>query len=276
MASGLPEYDSPPVVETVLSAQFARLASFTLAHAGWFWKSYLDETWTSVVETSRINDVFETFGDQRAWTQQSIQLIPIGQEGATLRLQIARNDEERMIQVQDSRFIQNWRKRETGYPSYRKLLPEFRKNFESFQKFASDAKFGTIDVNQWEITYVNLLYRGELWESPGDWQALLPWFGSPPKGLQGGQQVLEGFANGEWRFVLGDNVGRLSVALSHVKIGSPAGKEALSLQLSARGPIQPSKGIDLYTGLDFGHEAIVKAFTAMTSEKAHKFWKRKA
>ncbi len=37
----LPIFATPPVVETVLSAQFFPLEYFSNAHAGWFWKNYL-------------------------------------------------------------------------------------------------------------------------------------------------------------------------------------------------------------------------------------------
>ena len=272
MANGLPQYDAPPVIETVLSAQFSRLPSFTVAHAGSFWKTYLDATWTSVQEATRLPDVFERFGGDRSWRQHEFRLVPAGTE--PMRLQILREDQERMVQVQDSRFIQNWRKRDHGYPSYRKLVPEFRESFERFERFARDAKLGPIEINQWEVTYVNVISRGELWQTPQDWNSIFPWFISPVVGLRE-IDVLDGFPGGEWSFTLFDQVGRLFVSLAQVKVGSADGPEVLTFQLTARGPIQSDRGIDLYKGFDLAHEAIVRAFTAMTSKKAHDFWKRK-
>ncbi|OLB29539.1 MAG: hypothetical protein DMG41_37135 [Acidobacteria bacterium] len=38
-----PKFDAPPVVETVLSVQFSSLPGFATAHAGWFWKEYLEK-----------------------------------------------------------------------------------------------------------------------------------------------------------------------------------------------------------------------------------------
>lgn len=125
MSNGLPQYDAPPVIETVLSTQFGRLPSFTLAHAGWFWKNYLDESWVSAAEAARLGDVFERFGDERVWTQHAIQFVPMGTESH--RLQILRDDQERMIQVQNTRFIQNWRKREGGYRKLPKASARVRR-----------------------------------------------------------------------------------------------------------------------------------------------------
>lgn len=275
VANGLPEYDEPPVVETVLGAQFARLSSFTAVHAGWFLKSQLDASWTKTQEVPRIQDVFERFGSARIWLQNEIRLIQPGSQSS--RLQIVRDDEERMLQLQDSRFIQNWKKGPggAGYPSYRKLLPEFKDYFSRFDAFALAEKLGSLQVNQWEITYVNLLPRGGLWNSPQDLPKIFPWFAMPVAGLDAVKE-LDAFGSGEWSFELADQVGRLYVSMAQVRIGSPVdGPETLNLQLTARGPTQPDKGVDLFRGLDIGHGAIVRAFTAMTSAYAHKIWKRR-
>ena len=37
------KFGAPPVVETALSVQFNPLAGFTTAHAGWFWKDYVEK-----------------------------------------------------------------------------------------------------------------------------------------------------------------------------------------------------------------------------------------
>lgn len=274
VVNGLPEYDNPPVVETVLSAQFGRLSSFNAPLGGWFWKSRLDGSWTKVQEAVPLPDVFERFGSARVWLQNEIRLIPPGSQSS--RLQIMRNDDERMLQLQDSRFVQNWRKGNGSYPSYRKLLPEFKEHYARFAAFISDEKIAPpLEVNQWEVTYVNLLPRGGLWESPQDLPKIFPWFGVPVAGLAVVQRM-DAFGSGEWSFELAGQTGRLYLSLGQVRVGSPVeGPETLSFQLTARGPIQLDKGIDLFRGLDLAHEAIVRAFTAMTSGYAHKIWKRR-
>src|ERR1035441_8360636 len=113
-----PKYDKPPLVETVLCAQFGQLAKFRTAHAGCFWKPYLDDSWTTIQAAPRIDDSFERFGDERKG----------GPHGGSFRIfttvepqrtQIISADKTRMIQVQDSRFIYNWKKGDNfNYPSY--------------------------------------------------------------------------------------------------------------------------------------------------------------
>jgi hypothetical protein len=67
MAGSLPKYSKPPVIETVLGVQFEPLAKFRTAHAGCFWKSYLDNDWTKIEQVPRLDDHFERFGDERKW-----------------------------------------------------------------------------------------------------------------------------------------------------------------------------------------------------------------
>ena len=60
------KFDAPPVVETALSVQFNTLAGLTAAHAGWFWKEYVEKfgdgpsnDWKQATEAPRIPDLTE-------------------------------------------------------------------------------------------------------------------------------------------------------------------------------------------------------------------------
>lgn len=273
MKDRLPKFASPPVVEAVLSAQFARLPRFSNAHAGWFWKGYLGPEWPEAKEVPRLSDQFERFGEERRFKGPdagiSIATSPVAQ-----RLQITNSSGDRMIQVQDSRFVYNWQRKpgsDSPYPSYESLLPEFHSNFRPFEKFAAELGSDSLDLNQWEVTYVNDLRKGNLWDSPGDWVNIFPdfhWLHAEP------QARPDGF-RGEWQFVIGGNQGRLYVSLTHARIGGESGPETLLLQLTARGPINAREGIGLDKGFETGHEAIVRSFTAMTSTACHNHWERK-
>jgi len=267
MPDPLPKFDRPPVVETVLGMQFAQLADYSAAHAGWFWKTHLAPRFDTAKEASRLPDMFERFGDEMRWAIPGGLLLRPGHEPD--RVQIFSTSGDRMVQIQDSRFIYNWRKRDGGYPSYDKLLPEFLAGMKDFEEFAKEAKLGALQRNQWEVTYVNQLLRGDLWQSPLDWPRIIPGFYSPPAFAR---LAFEGF-NSEWHFVLVGNRGRLHVAAHHGRV-STDGPEVLALTLTARGPVDSEKGNDLVSGLDIGHEAIVRTFAAMTSAEAHKHWGR--
>jgi len=210
MSEPLPKFDAPPVIETVLGAQFAKLPNFSGAVAGWFWKKHLPSDWKKTKPAPRLEDQFERFGPERKPEFRGAGIrVYSGDEPD--RTQIIRGDEERMIQIQDSRFILNWRRGPSGYPSYAKLLPEFLQSFQKFSAFAAESELDVVQANQWEVTYVNALERGELWESPADWPRILPGLYSPPAW---GTQPLE-TQNAEWKFVIEEDRGRLFISLSN-------------------------------------------------------------
>ena len=270
MTSTLPEFDAPPVVETAMGVQFEQLPGLSYAHVGWYWRDHLGEDWTTVKHAGRLNDQFERFGPEKQWTVPGIKLQP-GTESD--RIQIARKGDDRLIQVQDTRFVYNWRKGTKEYPSYRKLLPEFQQRFGEFAGFIGNEKLGELSLNQWELTYVNHIPKGPLWETVADWPKLFPGLYVPAQGVPG--QQLEGLS-GEWRMVLGEEEGRLHVSIQHGRVGSAEGPEAVIFQQTARGPIRKQESADPRIGFEVGHKAIVQSFVAMTSEAAHEHWHRRA
>lgn len=264
----LPKFDSPPVIETVLSAQFSPLSKLTDAHVGWYWKQYLDEMWDQVVRVPRIDDRFEKFGDERQWIERGLKFEEVGPSDRT---QLIRSDGSRMIQIQNTRFIYNWRKQNSAeYPSYDKLLPEFKESFLGFEKFSYDAFGQAIELNQWEVTYVNHLPKGDLWGTASDMQKIFPAFGVLANQIDG--QIFDTF-NGTWQLTIDENKGRIYIDIKHARIGSSEGQEIIRLAITARGPINDE--VDIYTGFDVGHKAIVCTFADITSPDYHKIWKRR-
>src|SRR5205807_662628 len=75
-----------------------------------------------------------------------------------------------LVQVQQDRFVQNWRRGrpDERYPRYRTLLPSFVEHFRAFADFVAAEKVGEIIPNACEVTYVNPLPRGHGWERPGE------------------------------------------------------------------------------------------------------------
>jgi len=177
-----------------------------------------------------------------------------------------------VIQVQNTRYVCNWRKRSVEYPSFGTLFPEFRSAFDGFCCFARASSFPSPTPNQWEITYINHLERGEMWTTLDDWKTIVPGF-FIPRGNEGPLSFDE--FSGAWQLVIGDNLGRLHVVLNHGKLSTETlGPEVLSLMFTARGPIDPTRGLDVATGLQLGHKTIVRTFTEITSDAAHKAWDR--
>ena len=276
MPKGRPKFDRPPVVETALSVQFAPLAQYTGAHAGWFWKEYLDKLgepskeWSQVVEAPKLPDQFERFGAEDVWVPPSVKLFPGMQSPRTL---IIRSDGERMIQIQDSRFILNWKKQSDDYPSYDALVPEFRTLLHTFESFAAEGHLGELAYNQWEVVYVDQFKKGEMWESARDWGKIFPGLSMPPVSINQVPRTNDETMSADWRFSLAGQLGRLYISLKQVRI-PPSNDEVLNITFVARGPVTASQSWE--QGLDNGHDAITAMFLSITSAQAQESWKKRS
>jgi len=268
MKSDLPRYSNPPVVETVLSVQFAPLNGYSSAFAGRFWGLSLGKDWTKSTEAPRIDDQFERFDSQSMW-MQGVMRVSTG--GQPQRVQITSANEDRMIQIQDSRFILNWRKQPgQTYPTYPALSAEFLAQFRKFAEFARDAGLGNIEPNGWELTYVNHIPKGEMWNSPEEFSKIVPGL----RAVATPDCTLETM-NADWRYTLANERGRIYASIRHVKILS-TGSDAMMIQLVTRGPVSLENQHSLEDGLDLGHAATARFFTALTSAEAQAHWGREA
>lgn len=268
---GLPKFDRPPVVETVMSVQYERLAALTTPYVGWFWKSQLVEDWPLALEAPVVEDNFELFGrDKKPITASN----RVSFRQTHDRIQLISSDEARMVQIQNTRFAYNWRKREGTYPSFDVLSREFDDVFGRFRAFCKTEEIGEISPNQWEITYVNLIPKGEeeLWNSPDQITEIFPWFRLPAVDVK--RQNIEN-AQGHWTFIIGSDIGRLYITMTPALVDGNQRREAIRLQLMARGPISSTDEDSVREGFLAGHYAIVNSFASMTSEVAHKHWRRK-
>jgi len=264
-----PDYANPPVVELVLGVQFAPLSKLTTGHYGLFWNS-LGVEWANPADAIPIEDQFELF-DQVQWADPGVMQVRVQPIRLPGRLTLEHRDQHRLLQLQQSRFHLNWRKRHAFYPSYRLLISEFEEMYSRFERFIDKAEVGKLVPNQWELTYVDAFPQGEYWQSPSDWSTFLP-------GLFGTLRPADGLAlerrAAEWSFEIQPRKGRLHVT---TQTGRTSDGEQLSLllQMTARGPIGRGGVESLRQGLDIGHESTVGTFLRVTSAEVKSRWGKK-
>jgi uncharacterized protein (TIGR04255 family) len=268
------KFGAPPVVETALSVQFNALAGFTAAHAGWFWKDYVEKLgdgpskeWKQVIETVSIPEQFEKFGAEEVWVPP----VSLVQGLMSPRIQIIRGDGERMVQLQNNRFILNWRKFASAYPSYETLLPEFRNMLSAFESFCSESGFGAPVYNLWELTYVDQMKKGTMWDSARDLSRIFPALAMPPVSVRHAPPSDDERVSADWRFSLANQRGRLYIQLRQARLPL-SNEEVIQLTTTARGPVNESQSWE--QGLNLGHESLREMFFAITSPEAQEFWKK--
>lgn len=264
--STLPEYDNPPVNEVVFGIQFKNLQNLKAPHTGILWEKLGRNEYPECKEMPPITHTIESFN--------GVQSKPISIEEFTHpplpRIFFINEIKNHLIQIQEDRLHQNWRKlkSEDEYPRYVELYPKFKNSWELFESFIDEMELGPIESDQYELTYVNHINRGEGWVDISDIDNIF-------KGLQSKQEecFLPEPENISWRKIyrLPDDVGRLHVS-TRFAINRESKDRLIILDLTVRGFI-PNE-IDRW--FDMAHEWIVKGFTDLTSESIQKdVWKRK-
>lgn len=269
----LPEYETPPVNEVVISVQFDTLEKFSAVHPGVYWQR-IRNTYPKVSVQPPLSSVFELFEEEKLKEEKlkglTGKLSPIP---PIPRCWFLDDTQNHLVQIQTDRFVHNWKK-VTGteeYPRYESIREDFTSLWADFSKFVEDENLGTLRTNQWELTYVNYLYEDNGWVSMGDLPNLFPsWSG---KSSEGYLPVPENVTfNVTYAFP--EEHGRLHISLQP-SVKMPEGTSLLRLTLTARGRLESSDIENILRSLDLGHQWIVCGFTDFTTSKAHKIWKRK-
>ena len=261
----LPDFDNPPVAETVLSVQFDPIAELQTAHLGLLWDRFR-ETFPNTAERPPLDPVFEEFPEELAGGS-ALQVRTV--EEISPRLWFINPAGSELIQVQNGRFIKNWR--EVGgdpYPHYEKFRPNFDRDYQVFLEFLAENQLGPLRVNQCEVSYVNHIVAGDGWETFRDVSKIFTFWQSsaerpgPPEDLR-----LHS------RFVIrsndGEAVGRLHVDLQPA-FRKPDNRPMYVLNMTARG--QVGDGLDFF---DIGREWVVASFKQLTTSSMHEVWRIK-
>jgi uncharacterized protein (TIGR04255 family) len=183
-----------------------------------------------------------------------------------------------LLQVQEDRFIRNWRRyddRGAVYPQYAEhLRPEFEKDLAEFAQFLATEGHGEPEFDQAEVTYINHIEKHEIWDNHAEVGRVL-------RGVQPNLAAVAGLSvetvglrsRHELRDRAGDFAGRLHISFDAGLVpGGDAPRPIFVLQLVARGrPLGPgAKG--LLEFLDLGHDAIVSTFDKITTDEMQKAW----
>ena len=265
----LPDFDDPPVVETVLSVQFEPMPLVQTAHLGLLWNEYR-ASFPKTEDRPALDPVIEQFPESpvaRVGLKfQTLENLPVP------RIWFTNDRGSEMIQVQNDRFIKNWRKggEEDQYPHYDETIrPNFDRDYAIFLAFLQTNQLGTPRVNQCEVTYVNHILAGEGWEHYSDIDKLFTFWRSPDVIPPGPAEDLRLHA----RFVIpgkdGKPVGRLHVDVQPA-VRPSDNRPMYVLHLTARG--LAGTGLDFF---DIGREWIVTTFKRFTTNSMHNIWRIK-
>ena len=263
------DFAEPPVIETVLSVQFAPLSKLSIAHFGLYWEKIRREFKRTEVRPplGHIKEEF-TRGAVSGMPQFGLELV----SEPTMRCWFLDEPGNQILQVQKDRFIHNWQKvsgKET-YPRYEAVRAKFEQEWQRFCAFLEEEQLGTPEINQCEVTYVNHIEYEKGWKSFGELNKVLAcWSGS----YSGTFMPAPERVNLNVVYLLPDNQGRLHISLQPV-IRARDAKEVLQLNLTARGAPSSSETADIFRWLDIGRQWVVEGFTDFTTKEMHRLWRR--
>jgi len=264
----LPDFENPPVVETVLAVQFRPLRRMRAAHFGLFWNE-IRGLFPVTEERPPLDPVLERFPGP---VNRPLPLRPPpGGPPPLPRVWYIHRNQNELLQLQADRLIRNWRKigDEDAYPRYEIVRQRFDEDFKLFQRFAAREDLGPIEVNQCEITYVNHIVAGDGWTAHEEIGEVLTVWKHPGGPFPGKAEDVAFHA----RFVIpgpnGHPAGRLHVDVQPA-FRKRDNKPIFVLNLTARGMAGDATGF-----FDLGREWIVRSFAEMTTPQMHGVWRRR-
>lgn len=265
----LPDYDNPPVIEVVYGVQFEPLG-LQCPTIGLFWQAVRQE-YPSFAENPPLAPVIERFDpDRRTETQIELMARP-----PLPRLWFIDRTENWLIQVQDDRFLYNWKrvKDQDAYPRFEVVSTKFFEAWERFQGFCQSEGLPLPSVNQLEMTYINHIRVTDVEAYVRDASNIFPdmrW-----------RETHEFLPSPEilaWKtsFLFPDRQGRLHVSMRHA-IRRKDQQRVLLLELTARGAAASKERESIRAWFAMAREWIVRGFADLTDEQAQKErWGRKA
>jgi uncharacterized protein (TIGR04255 family) len=266
------EFERSPLIEVALDVQFESLPKLRGPHLGLLW--------------GQVRDRFPVVQEQAILAPLTIEAfgVPVPQEShlelnlldppPVSRLWFEDESGSELIQVQQDRFIVNWRRvnDHAEYPHYRYVREFFEAECQRFQSFVAAELHGDVIPNQCAVTYFNHIIAGKTWQHHGEvdkvftvWKAPNDSAGLPE--LNDVKLTARYVITGD----TGDPLGRL-----HVEV-QPAFRRSddvpiYVMSLTARGR-PDGEGLDgVLRFFDNGHLWASKAFIALTTPEMHEEW----
>jgi uncharacterized protein (TIGR04255 family) len=256
------------VIETVLGVEFAPIDRWIIPHFGLYWQGIRGEYPKVQIQPPLAPE------DPRSKEDRFLQAAMIQVLAQPpIRCWYINDAGTRLLQIQNDRFIHNWRKEGSGeeYPRYETIRPIFEREWQKFCDFLAQERIDAPIPGRCEVTYVNHLVRGREWQEIKDLPRILPvWAGGGREGVLGTPDLVA-FTT---RYPFPEEKGHLAVHLQPA-VRQLDKKEVLQLTLTAKGQPSSADITGVLAWLDFGRQQVVQAFCDLTSPEVHRIWGRR-
>jgi uncharacterized protein (TIGR04255 family) len=277
MDSPLPDFVKPPVTEVVLGMQFARLPQLRNITICRLWQEHYKSRFPDVEEHPPIGRAVEKFGvitGPPSFRVVGMDSPPVPRYWFVNGAGAAGTE---LVQVQQDRFLRNWRKMGDAdqYPRYERIREWFQRDASTFLAFVEANKLGEVIPDQCEVTYVNHIFPSGVWKHHGEVGKVVSfWSGQhsddflPP----------EEDATLTARYIIPDQkkepLGRLSVTVQPA-YAKDTEEHVLQMTLVARGRPIGEGMAGVLKFFDLGREWVVRGFASITTRVMHQTWERR-
>jgi len=259
----LPDFSKPPLAEVVLGVQFSPVPGYSSVDARQVWELF-KESFPVVEERPLLAPQFETFGGANRLSSLGFH---VGPPPVGSRLWFLSQDANHLIQFQSDRFLTNWRKGPNlqPYPRFEVIADSFERNLQILADHFMAAFKYQIDINQAEVSYVNLIQVQEFAEAG-------KWFNLCDSGFIDIEALNTNFVQ-----VVKDREGKPYARFYNEiqSVFSVEGKrKAFQLSLTFKGKPATSGIPSAVAFVRDGRERIVNRFRDITTAEAQEIWGR--
>ncbi|MEX3954164.1 TIGR04255 family protein [Paraburkholderia sp. EG287B] len=144
------KFTRPPIYEVACGIHFSSERPLVTAHIGAYWEHVRDK-FPKAEDAPPLQSVVEQPGGGAMPVFEFSNLPPLR------RAWLFSADGRNLIQLQQDRFIFNWKRESLSdpYPSYAVVIDQFETQLAEFSTFCREIGVGELSVRQFELAYVN-------------------------------------------------------------------------------------------------------------------------
>ncbi|PCJ44518.1 MAG: hypothetical protein COA81_01025 [Alphaproteobacteria bacterium] len=260
-----PHFKKPPIIEVVCSVEFEPIEAFQSAHFGDYW-SRIKYDFPDTQDVAPVERMNSNQGDSITLRIRTSPPLP--------RVWFVGKSEHELIQLQDNRFMYNWRKLDIDdgeYPRFETVFKAFKKHWDEFVSFV-EGRFGDLHIKQLELSYINEIHESGTSKNISDLPDILCSTSISSK-KNGFLPRLNGF-NWKTAYLLPNNCGHLTVNAMNA-LPKPQEPLILRLDIVATGMPNNEMADPLNDWFNLAHDWVVNGFLDVTCEDAQKNkWER--
>ncbi len=253
------KYENPPINEIVCGIRFDSIQQLRSGHLGVLWQKFKPD-FPKIEDRNFVGPVSKEDSENPDQV-----LLP--------RIWFIHENENELIQVQRNWFLHNWRKTQPDdrYPGYEKVVENFERYLHRFQEFLTEENLGNLVEKEYELTYIDLIPKGQGWENLGDLEKVFPRLLSLTR-----QSILSNDVRSiNWQTILGlpDDLGQLGIAIRSANRVSNS-QQLLHIEFKA---LSNQVNQLRQAWFEAAHDIITKFFFNLVSDEIQeRFWGRKS